>query len=346
LAGPLSAALIARVGLRRTMMLGVVLSGLGYAGLASAPSFALVLAAYLLIGVGIALFGSMPASVLANNWFQPRPGRAIGFVNMPLLVALLPVAGQLVIDQGGLRTLYVALAALHLLLIPVAWGLIERPAGPVAAPEPIEAVEGAITTRFLVRQPAFWALVIGAGLLNAIGITAVSHNVPLVREIGAAPVTASLIAALAGVASMAGSLLVGFICDRLGAARTLSLVAATFAVSWLVLGASNWSPFIALPVLAIGLCGASVFPCVNVLASHLYGLDALPRVLGLFGLLTLPLTFCLPPLAGELHDVVGGYSPVTLVVAGIAAAVAVLFHIMVRAAARRLRLRGGSEALV
>src|SRR6185369_7451590 len=173
----------------------------------------------------------LPVSVLANNWFQPRPGRAVGFVNMPLLVALLPILGQFVIEQGGLRALYLALTGLHLAAIPLVWGVVDRPAGQSEAPAPIHFVSAAVTARSLVRQPAFWAMVIGAGVLNAIGITGVSHIVPLAREIGASPVDASLIAGLSGGASMVGALLAGVICDRLGAARTLSLIAAAFAVS-------------------------------------------------------------------------------------------------------------------
>jgi len=346
LCGPLAAALIGRAGIRRTMLLGISLSGAGYLLIAFAPDFWLALAAYgLLIGPGLAMSGPLPVSVLANNWFQPRPGRAVGFVNMPLLVALLPILGQLVIEQGGLRALYLALTGLHLAAIPLIWGVADRPAGQSEAPAPIHFVSAAVTARSLLRQPAFWAMVIGAGLLNAIGITGVSHIVPLAREIGASPVDASLIAGLSGGASMVGALLAGVICDRLGAARTLSLIAAAFAVSWLVLGESAWSVLIGLPVLVIGLCAASVFPSVNLLASDLWGSRALPHVLGLFGLLTLPLTFALPPLAGALHDAGGGYRPVALAIAASASAVWLIFHMLARAASRRSP-RDASEALV
>jgi len=334
---PVAGALIARRGLKPAMLLGVSLSAAGYAGLSLAPGLPVVVALYAPIGAGLALCGSMPASILANNWFQPRPGRAIGFVNMPLLVAVLPVLGQVVIDRAGLGALYLALAALHLLLLPAIWGIVDRPEQSIGAPRQDPSNAPAVTVRSLLAHPSFWALVLGAGILSAFGIAGVSHLVPLTREMGASAAAASLMAGLSGGASMAGSLVAGLVCDRLGAARTLALVGVALALSWMALGEMSWGFGIALPVLVVGLCGASVFPAVNVLASHLYGPAALPQVLGLYGLLMLPLTFCLPPLAGEIHDRAGGYGAVTLAISAASFAVAVLFEGMARSVSRRKR---------
>jgi cyanate permease len=57
-------------------------------------------------------------------------------------------------------------------------------------------------------------------------------------------------------------------------------------------------------------------------------------------LLTLPLTFVLPPLAGVLHDATGGYAAVAAIIAALAAGVAILFFAAGRIAERRLALRG------
>lgn len=348
MAGPLSAALMARIGIRRTMLLGILISAAGYVMLAFAPSILVVLIAYALpIGMSVALFGSLPCAVLASNWFQPNPGRAIGFVSMPLLVALVPLVGLPVIEHAGLTVFFLCFAGLHILILPVAWGIVDRPAEMPAETAGIAPVPPgvAITARLLFRQPIFWVIVAGAGLLNAIAITGSAHLVALVREVGGSSTQASLTAGISGGASMVGSLLIGFFCDRIGAARSLMLLAIGFMLSWLAI----YLIVAPLPVMAIslliGLCGSGTFPAVNVLAGHLYGPQSLPRVIGLFGMLTLPLTFFLPPLAGVLHDAAGGYSLVAATIVAIGLAVAIIFYATARVSERRLRARGAANAL-
>jgi MFS family permease len=58
LLAPLAGGMIVRIGIRMTMIIGVLLSAAGYLTLAFAPTMAIVLAASaLLIGPGAALFG-------------------------------------------------------------------------------------------------------------------------------------------------------------------------------------------------------------------------------------------------------------------------------------------------
>ena len=200
LVGPLIGSLIGRIGLRWTMTIGALISGAGYALLAVAPSMPVVLLLYALpIGVGLAMFGSFPASVLASNWFPRNPGTALGIANTPLLVAILPMAGLVLIRDYGLASFSLALAAL---------------------------------------------LLIGAG-------------------------------------------------------------------------------------------AAGVYPAINMLSGRLFGIGSLPRVIGLSGMVTLPLTFCLPPLAGVLRDAADGYAPVIAVIVASATAAAIIFMVLARLSARQ-----------
>jgi cyanate permease len=90
----------------------------------------------------------------------------------------------------------------------------------------------------------------------------------------------------------------------------------------------------ALASLMLGAGGAGVFPAVNMLSGRLFGQDSLPRVIGLFGLVTLPLTFFLPPLAGVLRDVIGGYAPVAAIIIGGCVLMTFIFFAMARASRR------------
>ena len=338
LVSPFVARMIGCVGLRRTMLTGVILSGLGYVALAFAPSIFVVLAAYgLLIGVGIAMCGPFPSSVLASNWFQPNSGAALGFVNMPVMVAVVPLMGVALIKSQGMPTFYLVLAAMHLLLVPVVMGVVDAPSGMAEASDAPggDAAVAPVGAGMILSRPIFWAIVVGAGGLSAAGIAGVSHLVAFSVERGIPDAQAALLLSVMGGAAVFGSLLVGVLCSRLGAANTLALMGAALAGSWLVLLGTSVYPFMFAATLVIGACGAGIFPAVNVLGAQIFGVGLLARVLGLFGLYTLPLTFALPPAAGVLRDMSANYDPVIAVLIAGCGTIAVLFLVMARIAARQ-----------
>lgn len=339
-AAPVVAAIMGRLGLRRTMLTGIVLSGTGYGLLGLAPMLGgdgiyLVLLAYgLPIGMGLVMFGAFGASMLVSGWFPSNPGPVLGFVNMPVLVMALPMIGVPVIGEWGLGTFYFLLAGLHLLLLPFALGIADPPilAGGVSA----SGMDG-ISASAIVTRPVFWALVTGAGILSAIGIIGVTHLVAFGVERGIAEPQAALFVSVMGGASIAGSLVVGLLCGWFGPARTLALVGVLAAAGWGLLWVTTFLPLMIAVVLLIGAGGAGVFPSVNVMARQVFGTEALHRVMGFYGLATLPFTFVLPPLAGVLHDLAGSYGPVVAGMIAGALGAAMLF-------AGMARLRRGQSA--
>ncbi len=335
LASPLVARMIDKLGLRQTMLAGLVLSGLGYVALAFAPNIYVVLAAFgLLIGVGIAMFGSFPSSVLASNWFQPNAGGALGFVNMPVLVALVPLLGVALIKTEGLPTFFLALAGMHLLLVPVVMGVVDAPAGAATgatAADHGNNGDGEVTARTILTRPVFWAVVVGAGCLSAAGIVGISHIVAFATERGMADTDAALLLSIMGGASVIGSLLAGIVANRIGAANTLALLGALIAGGWAVMYMTSFYPLMLMATLVLGACGAGVFPAVNMVGAQVFGVGALARVIGLFTLCSLPMNFFLPPAAGVLRDHSVNYNPVIVVMIVVALAIMALFLVVARA---------------
>ena len=330
LLGPLISRSVERFGFRRTMMVGAVLAGSGYALLATSSHIVAFFIAFgLLIGPGVAMAGTLPVGLLVGGWFPEWRGRAVGLATMPVLLSFLPMVGVWLIERSDLAGFYTIVSVLHFALLPVIAGIRRAPA---QAPAPSDASGPARSagSDSIVTRPIFWVLVLSGGILNSVSITGVANLVSLLIEQGASPGRAAVLASLMGAASVCGSLSIGWLCDHLGGARALSMAAVGLALSWLALAGT---PDFALTVVAlvlIGMCGAGTFPAVTVISSRLFGLEQLGRALGLFGLFTVPLTFLLPPLAGLLHDATGGYPAVIACIVAGCSAVAVSFFLLGR----------------
>ncbi|MFD2580704.1 MFS transporter [Novosphingobium colocasiae] len=337
LASPLVATMISRFGLRRTMATGVVISGLGYALLAFASNMLTVLFAYALpIGAGLAMFGPFPAAVLASNWFRENPGPALGFVNIPLFLALMPLAGQAVISHYGLTSLYIILASLHLLVLPLVLGVKEAPED-TSTGSSDAASSASITTRGALARPLFWVIVLGAGTLNAAAISGMSHLFAFGLEKGHSGDTGRHRDVAAGR------------CQRYRIAAGRHVVRPVGRVPHA--GPPRRRIFGELARVACRtrtgihdgcrdrdrcLHRRRFFPATSTLFGMSFGQASLARVLGLSSLLMAPLTVALPQLAGVLRDATGSYDLVAATISGGSAAIAIVFLVVAKVTAPRL----------
>ena len=307
--GPLIAKLIARFGIRSVMSAGVLISSAGYVALAYAPSLPLALmACALLVGPGGALFAVLPPAILASGWYPEARGKAMGIVYLPILATILPLLGVTIIQRYGLPSFYLTLAAAHLLLFPLMLGVVEASAEPAHAQNSTEEATGA--TQEIFKNRIFWLIALGNGILNGAAIVGSAHMLPIVTGYGASMQTGAALLTVSNGMSILGSLIAGYACDRIGAAKTLGLVGLGFALAWSLIAITSWLPVLAVSAILIGTCGAAVFPPVSALTVQVFGMEALPKVLGLLSMFALPFTFAMAPAAGQLHDIFGGYRPV------------------------------------
>ena len=118
----------------------------------------------LCVGLGIALIGNVPNSILLGRWFGPRLPTAMAVVYSATgagVLVLLP-ASQLLIDHIGWRDAYqlfgvVALCLLvPLLLLP--WRLFATGSPHIARKTDADFVDNGWTLASAMRHHAFWAL--------------------------------------------------------------------------------------------------------------------------------------------------------------------------------------------
>ena len=164
LLSPFLGGLMGRFGLRALLIAGALATAAGYGVAAVSTGIVGLLLAYaILIGPGIALMGLAVPSALVANWFIAGRGRAIGIVNMPVVVATLPPIAAVMVLSLGLRGTFVVLALIALALVPVLLLVVDKPqdvglaargqGGDHDGPH-----EPAIGTGGLLRSRDFWLL--------------------------------------------------------------------------------------------------------------------------------------------------------------------------------------------
>lgn len=313
LLSPFLGALMHRFGLRKLLIAGAVFTAAGYAAAAAATGIVSLLLAYaVFIGPGIALLGMAVPSALVANWFIAGRGRALGIVNMPLVVAALPPLAAIMMLSFGLRGTYCALAAIALALVPLLLLVIDKPeqAGLTArghggahdGPR-----EPALGIGALVRTRDYWLLGGAAAVLGGAGASLATHIVPLAIGQGVAPSLAATLLSVLGGAGIAGSLGYGTLADRIGGWRALSLNAAIQGVLWLGLLVPMAFPLRMLLVAAIGVNAGGMVASIVTAYSQRFGPASIGGALGLWSLVSLPFTVAMPPLTGALYVAAGNY---------------------------------------
>jgi len=184
LGAPLIGGLLGRVSLRRLMMAGAVLMIAGFALLATGSGVVPFLLAYaLLLGPAMSLNSAMIPTTLVTRWFDAQRGRALGFVNMPLLAAFMPPLLALVLTRGGLSAAYGLMAAMGGLLLLVALFVIDYPPRtmPAAGESAHERTNhnASLDIGALLRSGRFWGVVAGFAVLAMSASVMSAHVVPL-----------------------------------------------------------------------------------------------------------------------------------------------------------------------
>lgn len=308
---------IDRADLRRLMMLGAVLDAAGFLAAALSRTPPALLAAYgLLIGPGTALLGVLPSMTLATRSVPERlRGRALGLVNMPLAVMLVPLAIAPLLPAWGSRGTFVALAGCAVMLLPV---LLLVRSGPVAVRQDVTPGVGIAP---ILRRPAFWVLTLAVGLVVGAGTMKLAHFIPLLMGQGRSFNEANLLLALSGGTGLIGSLLFGLLADRIGGVRALALNAGVQAVVWTIFLAPVTMPILVLDAIVVGACGGGVQAAFGAAVARLFGPRAFGRAFSLFQLSTLPFLFGMTPLASILYQGTGSYHlPMIVTIAGLALA--------------------------
>ena len=305
--------LLDRVEARVVMAFGAVASGSAFLIASQANSLLPMMAAYLLLGVGISAATVLPASLVLANWFEARRGLAMGISISGTTVGgtvMTLVASSMILGRGW-RTAYIALGLPMIVIVVPLLALTIRSRPPGAAKlsvaEGAERLEGFETLEAL-RARSFWMIVIANLCFGLAAAGTVAHMVAYLEGVGYKPGNAALaMSVFFGCAAM-GKVAMGYVADRISARLAL---AADFAITGLafvmVFGAAH---LMVLAVFAVVFGVAAAAPLVLLpllvaesLGRRRYGvLGALTGLAGTLGATVGPVV------AGRIFDMTGSYT--------------------------------------
>jgi predicted MFS family arabinose efflux permease len=277
------------------------------------------------IGLGIAMLGPVASSTVVANWFEQQRGRALGIANMgatagPIFIA--PIAA-FAIGAIGWRGTLVCYAVLTVLVAaPVVWLLIvNRPSDvgqlpdgrPGGAPGQAGAAHAHAhanpgwTPASLGRSRDFWSMALTVGIVLAAPIVVSAHLEPYCASLGIEPQATIGLLMTTAASTIGGTFLFGALADRFDLRRLLWVVIAMQAACWILLLAKPPYAVMLAIFVPFGLSAGAVMPLYGSIIGRVFGPTAFGQVMGLAGLLMLPLHASAPALVASLYDATGNY---------------------------------------
>jgi sugar phosphate permease len=299
LTAPFAAALMDRFGIRRVVLVALLLVSAG-SGLTvlMRSSWQLWLCWGVLVGLGTGSMALGFVATIANRWFVRHRGLVIGVLTAGGAagnLVFLPVLARLTESQGW-RTAALTVAGVALLVVPLVWWrLRDHPAhmglGPLGGefeePTPIAPAGAArIALRALgqaARTRPFWLLAGGFAICGATtnGLVG-THFIPAAHDHGMAETTAAGLLALVGLFDIAGTIASGWLTDRVDSRILLAVYYFIRGLSLLVLPslfAAAAHPSMLVFILFYGLDWVATVPPTVTLCREYFGASG-PVVFG------------------------------------------------------------------
>lgn len=332
---PLLGRLLDRHPVRVLMPIGALAMGAGLAGIAVAPSLAVMALCILLpVSAGAVLIGPLTANTLAARWFERRRGLALGIVAVgtsaggALLVPLIGLTmerfgwrGALAVQGALIAGVVGLLAALVVRGFPRELGLV-----PDGADNPTAGAQSAAaewTAARTLRERDFWCIALAVGLTFAVNQSALISLVPYATDRGFALAQAQWLVSALAACSILGKLALGALADRVDKRWLLLVVIAAIALEQLAL---LLAPGFTTLLIVCGLAGfasGGTLPVWAALIGERFGARSFGTVMGLMNPVNMVASLVAIGFIGRSFDATGSYDLAFRVFLGVAALAAV-----------------------
>lgn len=345
LTAPFAAALMQRFGIRVVTVTALLVIGAGSAlSVFVATPAQLILTWGVLIGLGTGSMALVFAATITDTWFVTRRGLVSGVLTAGSATGqliFLPVIAAAA-DGLGWRAASLIIAGGAVAVVPLVWFFLRnRPrdlgvapygaTGPAMASAPPRvggAARLALTTlRDAAKHRTFWALAIGFAICGATtnGLIG-THFIPSAHDHGMPTTTAAGLLAVVGIFDIAGTVLSGWLTDRVNPRILLAAYYALRGVSLLFLPSllsASVQPSIVVFIVIYGLDWVATVPPTIALCREVFG-ERGPLVFGwVFAAHQIGAGIA-SVLAGLVRDHTGQYTVAWFAAAGLCAVAALV----------------------
>jgi len=296
LMGAVVGPIMGRYSLRPLMFFGAALMVTGFLTLAFTTSYPLYIACYLLLfGPSMAIAGSVGPATLVTRWFSRNRGLALGLVHLSLVVAVVPLLATWILKNYGAQATYLTMGVLvGAILFPATLMIRDYPPGAGAqangAAVPAADVPASLTVPQILKNPAFWAIATVAGLIITNIMMLTFNMIQIAGSHGITGYPAALLQATMSFSGMAGSIIFGWVADRIGGGRGVALIALNSAILLMLLQMDLPYPARMVVTGLLGLHGAGMIPNVSRALAHCFGPGSFSRAFGMQSALSVPFT--------------------------------------------------------
>lgn len=306
--------LIDRVEARVVMVFGALAAGCSFIIAGRSDSLAPMVAAYLLLGVGISAGTVLPGSLVLANWFTARRGIAMGIANAGSTTGgmVMTLVGGYVIRNWGWRAAYLTLGApMIVVVVPLVSLMVRsRPPGAVKmtvaqAADQLEGFEAASA----VGTRSFWMIVVAQFCFAFAATGTLIHMAAHLEGLGYTTANAALaISLIFGFAAL-GKVIMGFVADRITARMALAATFAIQSIGVATVFAIGHPGLIVVFVVIYGLTVAAPLMLLPLVIADSMGLKRFGYISGITGLAQTFGAAVGPLVAGRIFDVTRSYAP-------------------------------------
>jgi predicted MFS family arabinose efflux permease len=312
-AAPVIGRRIDRVGIRKVLLSSILLTAIGYAGLAALPrSLGLFYALYLYtttIGIGTSGLGF---SRVASAAFVRTRGLALAVSRLGLGVSsiILPPMMFALIHAHGWRAGFVLLAALLVLVtFPISYFFVDRPhKAPTRDAGKNGDVDQNVSWKDGLRRPQVWILCFAAALSFAPAVSILQQLQPILMSKGIAAPQAAALIGIMGLATVSGTFITGVLTDRVWAPLIGGIFTLGPALGCILLLQTHVSTAMATTALVgLGLAQGAEFDLVAYMIARYFGLGSYATIYGITTFFIAGGCALYANLLGRMYDNFGSY---------------------------------------
>jgi len=334
IASPLVGFATDRYGARRLLVLGSVLSGIGFILLGQIQTLWTFYVVFVFLSVGSSLMFPVPGWTAVANWFVRKRGLALGALSGTMGIAGLVIylINWLIGLYGWRQTSVILGIGMWIIGIPCGLMVRTRPepygllpdgeirpkreaAEPAAASSPSFQEGRDFSASAALKTRTFWMLAtivtVSAAALHAV----VVHVMPYLISIHFTRHAAGLTASLLILVSATGRFILGWLTGRLDTRYLMALALLLQAAGLLALAWAESMGMAALFVVLFGPGYGGVITLRLTMQAQYFGSKAFGAIQGIMMAILILGTMASPLISGYCFDLYGTYRPAWLVMA-------------------------------